>query len=126
AVAQHERDVPGLHARRTLRAYDCSGHEHCALGDELLCSPRHGGAHHCGGSARPCIAAQTRAGVQGMSMWSTPCDSCRASITALTIAGGEPTVGDSPTPLAPIGWCGDGVTVSPSSQAGTSSAVGIR
>ena len=47
-------------------------------------------------------------------------------MTALTIAGGEPTVGDSPTPLAPIGWCGDGVTVSPSSQSGTSTAVGIR
>ena len=37
----------------------------------------------------------------GMSMWSTPCVSCSASITALTIAGGEPTFGDSPTPLAP-------------------------
>ena len=36
-------------------------------------------------------------------MWSTPCVSCSASITALTIAGGEPTFGDSPTPLAPSG-----------------------
>ncbi len=42
------------------------------------------------------------------------------------MAGGEPTVADSPTPLAPIGWCGDGVTVKPVSQSGTSSAVGIR
>ena len=40
--------------------------------------------------------------------------------------GGEPTVADSPTPLAPIGWCGDGVTVKPVSQSGTSSEVGIR
>ena len=43
-----------------------------------------------------------------MSMLRTPrCAS--ASITALTYAAGEPTVADSPTPLAPIGWCGDGV-----------------
>jgi hypothetical protein len=45
---------------------------------------------------------------------------------ALTIAGGEPTVADSPMPLAPIGWCGDGVTVMPVSQSGTSTAVGMR
>ena len=49
-----------------------------------------------------------------------------ASQIALTIAGGEPTVADSPIPLAPIGWCGDGVTVKPVSQSGTSTAVGIR
>ena len=53
--------------------------------------------------------------VSGMSMFRTPrCHS--ASITAFTNAAGEPTVADSPTPLAPIGWCGDGVTVSPSSN----------
>ena len=34
-----------------------------------------------------------------------------ASTTAFAIAGGAPTVADSPTPFAPIGWCGDGVTV---------------
>ena len=34
-----------------------------------------------------------------------------ASQIALTIVGGDPTVADSPIPLAPIGWCGDGVTV---------------
>ena len=62
----------------------------------------------------------------GMSMWSTPWVSYSASITALTIAGGEPTFGDSPTPFAPIGWCGHGVTVAPSSKSGHSSAVGIR
>ena len=45
---------------------------------------------------------------------------------ALTIAGGEPTFGDSPTPFAPIGWCGHGVTVSPSSKSGHSIAVGMR
>ena len=47
-------------------------------------------------------------------------------MTALTTAGGDPTVADSPTPLAPIGWCGDGVTVSLSSQEGHSTAVGSR
>ena len=74
----------------------------------------------------PASPRQTRAGVHGMSMWSTPCVACSASITALTIAGGEPTLGDSPTPFAPSGWCGQGVTVSPSSKSGHSSAVGIR
>ena len=31
---------------------------------------------------------------------------------------------DSPMPLAPIGWCGDGVTVSPGSGDGYSIDVG--
>ena len=56
------------------------------------------------------MAAHTRAGVQGMSMCVTP-NGASASTTALTTAGGEPTVADSPMPFAPIGWCGDGVTV---------------
>src|SRR5580704_4989476 len=76
-------------------------------------------------NGRPWMARQTWAGVSGMSACRTPYGR-RASITALTTAGGEPTVADSPTPLAPIGWCGDGVTVSPSSQAGHSSDVGSR
>ena len=37
-----------------------------------------------------------------MSMFLTP-DGHSASITAFTYAAGEPTVADSPTPLAPIG-----------------------
>src|SRR5690606_13927828 len=54
----------------------------------------------------------TFSGVMGMSMWRTPrCE--RASTTALAMAGGAPTVGDSPTPLAPSGWCGEGVMVWP-------------
>ena len=49
-----------------------------------------------------CRIAQTFWGVIGMSMLRTPrCHS--ASTTALAIAGGAPTVADSPTPLAPIG-----------------------
>ena len=45
---------------------------------------------------------QTFCGVIGMSMFRTPrCHS--ASTTALAIAGGAPTVADSPTPFAPIG-----------------------
>jgi len=74
---------------------------------------------------RPWMASQTWAGVSGMSACLTPYGRS-ASTTALTTAGGEPTVADSPTPLAPNGWCGDGVTVSPSSQAGHSSDVGSR
>ena len=71
------------------------------------------------------MASQTRDGVSGMSACRMPYG-LSASTTALTTAGGDPTVADSPTPLAPIGWCGDGVTVCPVSQCGTSSAVGIR
>src|SRR5882724_550851 len=68
---------------------------------------------------------QTFSGVIGISMCRTPrCDS--ASTTALTIAGGAPTVADSPTPLAPNGWWGEGVTVLPVSQLGVSMAVGTR
>src|SRR5262247_1040584 len=62
---------------------------------------------------------QTFGGVIGMSMCLTPrCHS--ASTTALTIAAGAPTVADSPTPLAPSGWWGDGVTVCPVSHRGVS------
>ena len=44
----------------------------------------------------------------------------------IAIAGGAPTVGDSPTPFAPMGWCGDGVMVCPVSHLGDSTAVGRR
>ena len=100
---------PGFDARRPLRPHNGRGHERRAL-------PRRAPALAATSSA-PIIAAARDApaspprrapGVQGMSMWSTPCVSCSASITALTIAGGEPTFGDSPTPLAPSGWCGHG------------------
>ena len=33
-----------------------------------------------------------------------------------------PTFGDSPTPLAPIGWCGEGVVVKSVSQLGVSAS----
>src|SRR4030095_16650639 len=67
----------------------------------------------------------TFSGVIGMSMCRTPrCAS--ASTTALAIAGGAPTVADSPTPFAPSGWCGDGVTVLSVSQFGVSIAVGTK
>ena len=52
--------------------------------------------------ALPWIARQTFAGVNGMSACRTP-NGLSASITAFTTAAGEPTVADSPTPLAPIG-----------------------
>src|SRR5512136_1839900 len=76
-------------------------------------------------NGRPWIARHTWAGVSGMSACRTPYGRS-ASMTALTTAGGDPTVADSPTPLAPMGWCGDGVTVAPSSQDGHSSEVGSR
>ena len=70
------------------------------------------------------MADHTLAGVSGMSACRRP-SGRSASITALTTATGEP-VADSPTPLAPIGWCGQGVTVSPSSHDGHSTEVGSR
>lgn len=48
------------------------------------------------------MASQTRDGVNGMSACRTP-NGANASTTAFTTAGGEPTVADSPMPLAPIG-----------------------
>ena len=71
------------------------------------------------------MASHTLPGVNGMSACTTP-NGASASITELTTAGGEPTVADSPMPLAPTGWCGDGVTVAPSSGEGHSSDVGSR
>ena len=69
--------------------------------------------------------SHTRSGLIGISTCVTPrWDS--ASTTAFAIAGGAPTVADSPTPFAPSGWCGDGVTVCAVSQAGVSTAVGTR
>src|SRR5262249_58663249 len=68
---------------------------------------------------------QTFSGVTGMSMCFTPrCES--ASTTAFTMAAGAPTVADSPTPFAPNGWCGEGVTVLSVSHLGVSIAVGTR
>src|SRR5262249_60401577 len=50
----------------------------------------------------------------------------KASLTALEKAETPPSFGDSPTPLAPIGWCGDGVVVKSVSQLGVSTAVGKK
>ena len=73
AVGEHERDISRLHARRPLHVHHRRGHERRAFGTELLGPPRESRRDHCGGSGRPCIAAQTRAGVHGMSTCSTPC-----------------------------------------------------
>src|SRR6266704_7096145 len=67
----------------------------------------------------------TFSGVIGMSRCRTP-RWASASTTAFAIAGGAPTVADSPTPLAPRGWWGDGVTVLAVSQRGVSMDPGIR
>src|SRR5207247_11069720 len=56
------------------------------------------------------IAAHTRAGVSGLSMWETP-RGASASHTAFTSVGTEAIVPVSPTPLTPSGFTGDGVTV---------------
>src|ERR1051325_1278794 len=68
-------------------------------------------------------SCHTFSGVTGISTCVTPrCES--ASTTAFAIAGGAPTVADSPTPFAPNGWCGEGVMVLSVSHFGHSSAVG--
>jgi len=100
--------VTGVRARGALRAHDGGLHERHPRPPQRVGGVEHG--HQMGGVGRPCMASHTRAGVQGMSMWVTP-SGASASTTALTTAGGEPTVADSPMPFAPIGWCGEGVTV---------------
>jgi hypothetical protein len=83
---------------------------------ELAVPLRH--ARRTGGVAPPIQAVrprrravcQTRQWSCGIGMWVTP-KWAKASLTALEKAETPPTFGDSPTPLAPIGWCGDGVVV---------------
>src|SRR5207244_3904189 len=59
----------------------------------------------------------------GMSMCVMPSGDS-ASTIALTTAGVDPIVPASPTPLTPIGFTGDGVTVRSSSNSGKSCARG--
>ena len=60
-----------------------------------------------------------------MSMWRTP-RWLSASTTAFCTAGVDPTVADSPMPLAPSGLSGDGVSVCAASNDGNSAALGMR
>ena len=69
------------------------------------------------------MSFQSFSGRKGKSMCRTP-KGFSASITALAIAGVEPIVPASPTPLTPMGLTGDGVTVLPSSKRGKSCALG--
>src|SRR5690606_23071673 len=127
-VGQDERPVAGLRARRALGPHDRGQHVRRPAAAQLLGLVLGRAVHGIARSVRngrPWTTRQTFAGVSGMSACRTPYGRS-ASTTALTIAAGEPTVADSPTPLAPSGWCGDGVTVSPSSHDGYSTAVGSR
>src|SRR5712691_5803697 len=67
------------------------------------------------------IAAQTLAGVVGMSMCLTP-RWLTASMTAFCMAGAAPMVPASPIPLAPSGLAA-GVSLASSSKLGSSAAV---
>src|SRR5207249_4794066 len=122
AVGPHDGPVAAPRRRRPADADHRGEHVRLARGrqpprlDDDLVRPH---------SASPAwfSASHTRDGVTGISMLRTPaCAS--ASTTAFTYAAGDPTVADSPTPLAPNGWCGDGVTVLCSSNSGVSHAVG--
>src|SRR5581483_2975074 len=69
-----------------------------------------------------CIAAHTRSGVAGMSMWRTP-RCATASTTAFCTAGVEPMVPASPMPLTPSGLRSVGVSLASSSKLGSSVAL---
>src|SRR3954451_6568864 len=70
-------------------------------------------------------AVQVRQWSCGIAMWVEP-RNLKASLTALAKHGTPPTLGLSPTPLAPIGWCGEGVVVQSVSHFGVSTAVGRK
>src|SRR5208282_3960044 len=76
------------------------------------------------GVPRAWIAAQTRFGVAGMSMRSTP-SGFNASRTAPMTAGGAPVAPASPAPLTPSGLVFAGTSVSSETSSGKSSARGI-
>ena len=75
-----ERDDDLVEGARTGDVDDVAQQRPVAVGQQLLGAPQalgaaraehepgHEGVRHCGGSARPCIALHTRAGVHGMSM----------------------------------------------------------
>ncbi len=105
-VGQDDRVVARARGRGELRAHDRGVHERHPAAHQLGNPSRHAMNHvlpnQIGGVAFPRIASHTRDGVSGMSAWRTP-NGLSASITAFTIAGGDPTVADSPIPFAPIG-----------------------
>ena len=92
--------VAGMRGGRRLAAHDRSKRARGARGLVLLQQIE----YVVGYSVTPPAlnAAQTLSDVTGMSMLVTPYGES-ASMTAFTYAAGEPTVGDSPTPLAPSG-----------------------
>ena len=69
------------------------------------------------------MAAQTRAGVSGLSMCVMPSGES-ASHTAPTTAGTDAMVPVSPTPLTPSGFTVVGVTVCATSMRGICDALG--
>src|SRR5680860_380958 len=71
------------------------------------------------------MALYTRSGVVGISMSVTP-RGARASMTALTTAGGAAMVPASPMPFTPNGLVVEGVTVESRVNDGSSAAEGTR
>src|SRR5215470_8148758 len=97
-----------------MRRRDRSRRRHCLSGPH---------SHWC----RPSLSAaiHVRQLSCGIGMLVEP-RNAKASFTALEKHGTPPTFGLSPTPLAPIGWCGDGVVVKSTSHFGVSTAVGRK
>src|SRR5262245_288851 len=106
------RPAPGLLDHPLSRVMTVERHE-AAHPNPHLCSPSFS------------AAVQVRQWSCGIWMWVEP-RKANASFTALEKHGTPPTFGLSPTPLAPIGWCGDGVVVQSVSHFGVSTAVGRK
>src|SRR5487761_96517 len=123
AIRGDDRLVPGSRRGRRLDAHDSRERAWNAISRVLTQQLQYVVAYSVTPFERN--AAHTLSDVTGMSMLVIPYGES-ASITALTYAAGEPTVADSPTPLAPSGWCGEGVTVWPISNLGVSIDPGIR
>src|SRR6266571_3561958 len=90
------------------------------LGSDLAAVHRHRDLHRL--SLASLIAAQTLAGVSGMSMWRMP-RWLTASMTEFCVAGVAPIVPASPMPFAPSGLMMAGVSLLSSSKLGSSAAV---
>src|SRR5205823_7986505 len=117
AIAEQQRPVARPGRSRPQTTHDGGQHEWPTFTPQVSCPFQQVAGRQATHKATPlsCRIRHSRGGVIGISTCVTP-RWLSASTTALAIAGGAPTVADSPTPLAPNGWCGLGVTVRSVSQ----------
>src|SRR5579859_6435990 len=126
-VGEQERAIARFGRSRPHAAHDGRQHVRLTLASQLSGALQQIAGRGSVHKATPLSwrMRHSRGGVMGISTCVTPRWES-ASTTALTMAGGAPTVADSPTPLAPKGWWGLGVTVRPVSHFGVSIDVGTR